>query len=232
MTKRASSAKCALCPIELFRRVCRAPGGKGPKGCPTLVQDELRRESMEALNDPRLAELSRQASLQESSGYAEREKGYSRVRAVKPRILETMELARRMGYEKLGLVFCVGLSREAAAVHRLFEGHGFEVVSVVCKVGGVSKSELDLAPEDQIDMEADLEAMCNPIMQAGVVNGEGTDFNVLLGLCVGHDSLFMKHSEAMCTVLAVKDRLLGHNPLAAIYTLDSYSRHLKPKSSG
>jgi uncharacterized metal-binding protein len=51
--------------------------------------------------------------------------------------------------------------------------------------------------------------------------------NVLLGLCVGHDSLFFKYTEAPGTVLAVKDRLLGHNPLAAVYNVDSYYRCLK-----
>jgi uncharacterized metal-binding protein len=41
---------------------------------------------------------------------------------------------------------------------------------------------------------------------------------------VGHDSLFMKHSEVPVTVLAVKDRVLGHNPLAAVYLADGYYR--------
>ena len=64
--------------------------------------------------------------------------------------------------------------------------------------------------------------MCNPIAQAKILNHAQTDFNILLGLCVGHDSLFMKYSKAMVTVFAVKDRLLGHNPLAALYTSHSY----------
>jgi uncharacterized metal-binding protein len=64
--------------------------------------------------------------------------------------------------------------------------------------------------------------MCNPIFQAYVVNDAGTDFNVLLGLCVGHDSLFFKYTEAPTTVLAVKDRVTGHNPLAAVYLSESY----------
>jgi len=71
--------------------------------------------------------------------------------------------------------------------------------------------------------------MCNPIAQAFVLNDEKTEFNIVMGLCVGHDSLFLKYSDAPCTVLAVKDRLLGHNPLAAIYTVDSYYRSLKPQ---
>ena len=71
------------------------------------------------------------------------------------------------------------------------------------------------------------EPMCNPIAQAYLFNEEKTEFNVVMGLCVGHDSLFLKYAEAPCTVFAVKDRLLGHNPLAAIYTFDGYYRSLK-----
>ena len=48
--------------------------------------------------------------------------------------------------------------------------------------------------------------------------GKCTDFNLMLGLCVGHDSMFLKYSEALVSVIAVKDRLLGHNPLAALYS--------------
>ncbi len=44
---------------------------------------------------------------------------------------------------------------------------------------------------------------------------------------MGHDSLFIKHARGPVTVLAVKDRLLGHNPMAAIYHNDSYWRSLK-----
>ena len=69
--------------------------------------------------------------------------------------------------------------------------------------------------------------MCNPIFQAKLLNREKTQFNVLLGLCVGHDSLFFKYAEAPTTVLAVKDRVTGHNPLAAIYLSDSYYRKIK-----
>ncbi|HNV64302.1 MAG TPA: DUF1847 domain-containing protein, partial [Smithellaceae bacterium] len=66
------------------------------------------------------------------------------------------------------------------------------------------------------------ETMCNPIAQALIVNRQKTQFNILLGLCVGHDSLFFKYAKAPTTVLAVKDRVTGHNPLAAVYTSGSY----------
>lgn len=66
------------------------------------------------------------------------------------------------------------------------------------------------------------EAMCNPVFQAKLLNRGQVDFNVLLGLCVGHDALFFQFSQVPTTVLAVKDRVTGHNPLAAVYQADSY----------
>jgi uncharacterized metal-binding protein len=221
------SASCALCPYELNDRICRQPKGKGPDNCLTLNLAHLKREAREAIAKPEIFEFARQASLQEASGYTNRDQGYSRIRPIKPRIVETVEFAHRMGYTKLGLLFCVGLRQEAGVVHRILETNGFEVVSVLCKVGRVPKSELNLTQDEHIDRQAQVETMCNPILQAFVLNHEQTELNVLLGLCVGHDSLVMKYSNAMCTVLAVKDRLMGHNPLGAIYTYDSYSRYLK-----
>jgi uncharacterized metal-binding protein len=46
----------------------------------------------------------------------------------------------------------------------------------------------------------------------------------MLGLCVGHDSLFLKHIKGYATVFAVKDRVTGHNPMAALYTVRSYNQ--------
>jgi len=68
--------------------------------------------------------------------------------------------------------------------------------------------------------------MCNPITQAEFLNKEKTDLNIVIGLCVGHDSLFMKYSEAPVTVLAVKDRVLAHNPLGAVYLADSHYKKI------
>jgi uncharacterized metal-binding protein len=100
------------------------------------------------------------------------------------------------------------------------------MVSAVCKVGRVAKEKIGISDADKIAVGT-FETMCNPILQAEILNREETDFNLLLGLCVGHDSLFFQYAKAPCTVLAVKDRVTGHNPLAAVYTLDSYYRSLK-----
>ncbi len=220
-------ANCARCPIKIADRLCREVQGKAPDFCPTANLEELTRESLEEFTSHQeVKEFARQASIQEASCYSNREKGYGQVRPSKPRIEEIIEFAERMNYRRLGMAFCIGLRKEAKAVEELIGSRGFEMVSVVCKAGRSSKEFIGVDRADQIDPSTD-EAMCNPILQAMVLNEEKTDFNILLGLCVGHDSLFFKYAEAPCTVLAVKDRVLGHNPLAAVYNLDSYYRALK-----
>jgi uncharacterized metal-binding protein len=131
-----------------------------------------------------------------------------------------------MKYKRIGLVFCSGLRKEAKIVEKILASSGFEMVSVICKAGRTPKEEIGVR-DDQKIASGCFESMCNPIMQALVVNDGKTEFNVLMGLCVGHDSLFLKYAEAPCTILAAKDRVLGHNPLAAIYNIDSYYRSLK-----
>jgi uncharacterized metal-binding protein len=44
-------------------------------------------------------------------------------------------------------------------------------------------------------------------------------FNILVGLWVGHGSLFFKYTKALATVLIAKDRVPGHKPTAAHYTV-------------
>ena len=143
--------------------------------------------------------------------------GYCRL----TRVEEIMDFARRCGFSHVGLAFCVGLHDEAAVVSRIFRANGFTVDSVACKNGALPKEEIGLTDEDKI-VPGDPETMCNPIGQARALARAGTQLNVVLGLCVGHDSLFMMHAEAPVTVLAVKDRVLGHNPLAAVYLADGY----------
>jgi len=222
-----SHPACAACPYDWAVRYCRNAKGKAPGNCPSLRLRDVAASARAATLSEENLEFARQASLQEAEGYAGREAGYAAVRPVKPRIVEIVEFARRMGYGRLGLAFCIGLRKEAAVVREIFQTNGFETVSVACKAGAVPKAALGLSAQQQVDPGAEVESMCNPVFQAEAMNAERTDFNVLLGLCVGHDSLFFKHAKAPGTVLAVKDRVLGHNPLAAIQQYDGYYRYLK-----
>ena len=197
-----------------------------PTFCPTVNKAEVIEKALEELKRPEIREFARQASIQEGEGYADRELGYAKTKPVKPRIMETIEFAGKMKYKKIGLVFCMGLRKEAKVVENLFSLNGFTVVSGLCKIGRAPKETIGVRDDQKIKIGC-FESMCNPIAQAFLFNEEKTEFNVMMGLCVGHDSLFLKYAEAPCTVFAVKDRLLGNNPLAAIYTIDSYYRSLK-----
>ncbi|NLV24250.1 MAG: DUF1847 domain-containing protein [Deltaproteobacteria bacterium] len=213
---------CARCPIPRSERSCEAPLGLAPAGCPTEIYQELNQKALSLLAEPLCREFARQAACQEKEGYR-LEEGHTVP--IKPRLLEIAEFAGRMGYRKLGLAFCSGLYREGKKVAEFLVGRDFEVVSACCKVGRTPKEELGLDDGDKLH-PGRFEPMCNPLLQALLLNEAKTEFNILLGLCVGHDSLFFRHGQAPCTVLAVKDRLLGHNPLAAVYQLDSYYRCL------
>jgi len=218
--------RCACCPIEPQDRLCQKEDGKSPTYCPTLKNEEAITKSQLELKKPDLLEFARQASIQEGEGYGDKDLGYDKVKPIKPRIIQTIEFAHKMGFQRLGFVFCIGLRKEAKVVEKLFASEGFEVVSVVCKLGRTPKESIGVRDDQKIRVGS-FESMCNPIAQAFVLNDEKTEFNIVMGLCVGHDSLFLKYSNAPCTVLAAKDRLLGHNPLAAIYMIDSYYRSLK-----
>jgi uncharacterized metal-binding protein len=219
-------AGCARCPFETMDRICQQEDGKAPPSCPTVNKADVIEKALEELKKPDVLEFARQASIQEGEGYADRELGYARVRPLKPRIAEIIEFAGRMKYKKIGLVFCIGLRKEAKVVESLLVLNGFTVVSGLCKVGRVPKEMIGVRDDQKIRIGC-FESMCNPIAQAFLLNDAKTEFNVMMGLCVGHDSLFLKYAEAPCTVFAVKDRLLGHNPLAAIYNIDTYYRSLK-----
>ena len=221
-----ASPNCAFCPYPWSDRLCRHEKGRSPENCPTKIGRDLAQKAHALLKNSKWQEFARQSSIQEGEGYGNKERGYRFVRPIKPRIQEIHEFAYKMGYKKLGLVFCVGLRKEAKVVAKLFNLHGFDVFSVVCKVGCLPKEELGLTDDQKIE-PGTFEPACNPVLQALILNEKETEFNVVMGLCVGHDSLFFKFSEAPCTVLAVKDRVLVHNPLAAIYNLESYYRALK-----
>jgi uncharacterized metal-binding protein len=151
--------------------------------------------------------------------------GYCRA----TRIEEIVDFARRIGAAKLGIAHCVGLVEEARLASEIFLANGFEVAAVCCKVGSISKEKVGLKDEEKV-RPGQFEALCNPVAQAALLAEAGTQLNVVIGLCVGHDSLFFMHSRAPATVLVAKDRVLGHNPVAALYTSHSYYRRVKVRN--
>jgi uncharacterized metal-binding protein len=199
--------------------------GRGPKFCPTVTRGKALKNALKKYRSKEMMAFAKVASIQEAACYVGRDEKPFVLRPVKTRVEETIEFAKKMGYRKLGVAFCGGLFSEGSTFVNILEKHGFEVISVCCKVGGVPKEFLGLHDDEKVRVGS-YETMCNPITQAEVMNEEGTDFNILIGLCVGHDSLFLKHAKALTTVLVVKDRVLGHNPVAALYGAKGYFQRL------
>jgi uncharacterized metal-binding protein len=131
-----------------------------------------------------------------------------------PRSKEIIRFAKEAGFSHLGVAFCIGLCEEARVYVDLLKKH-FRVSSVCCKVCGIAKQDYGLM---HLDPDSAEEAMCSPLGQAELLNRAGTELNIVMGLCVGHDALFCKHSQAPVTTLIAKDRVLAHNPAGALYS--------------
>ena len=202
-------SQCAECGIYACRN------GKldsAPEHCPMLSDGKIYEEAKEEYGKPEVREMARNSALTESEGYCRW-----------TRLEEIVQFSRRSGFTHLGLAFCLGLRKEAASVVKILKGAGFEVKSVACKTGSVPKELLGIKEEEKV-RPGEFEPMCNPISQAKLLDRAGTQLNILLGLCVGHDTLFLQNSRTPATVLAVKDRVLAHNPLGAIYAEQYFSR--------
>lgn len=217
--------KCAMCKVKPYKRACVSENGTGPRECPTITKSDAIKEATEKYNNPGIYEFARAASIQEAEGYINRDRVPFVKHPAKTRMEEIVEFAHRMNYKRLGLAFCSGLKSEAAVFQEYLEQSKFEVVSVICKVGCTPKERIGIEDHEKVKISS-FETMCSPIAQAELLNNAETEFNIVLGLCVGHDSLFFKHANAYSTVFAVKDRVLGHNPLSALYTINSYYERL------
>lgn len=183
---------------------------KAPDFCPMKWPEGPQHVGRAKLKDDRLRTLALNAARTESAGYCKW-----------TRLEETMEFAIRCGFTKLGVAFCSGLREEARILTGILRDNGFEVYSAICCCGGIPKEEMGLKDSEKVRPGND-EVMCNPIGQAHVLAKMETHFNIVLGLCVGHDSLFLMHSKAPATVLVAKDRVLAHNPVGALYLSHSY----------
>lgn len=178
------------------------------RGIPCPVGEPLKKFVSKEYRKAGNLKLFQESSLLEVEGYMKY-----------PRMKELIRLAEEMGWNKLGIAFCIGLSEEAKKLQEVLESHGFEVHSVVCKVGGVKKEKFNL-PKGK-------DHACNPILQAMILNEVGTDLNIIVGLCMGHDVMFQVYSKAPTTTLIVKDRVLAHNPVGALYSSYHFKKLMK-----
>lgn len=188
--KDAQRLYCAVCGVKNCARLSNDPA-KYPKDCPTALGLSEEYKSYYA-KDPTDWIMAQKSALV-SPDHSE------------PRLLKTIHFAKECGFTKIGFAFCMTLREQAQVVSRILTESGLDVYSIVCKVGCGDRSFLGVSNSDK--------AMCHPIGQAEILNQAGTQLNIMMGLCVGHDALFIRHSNAPVTVLAAKDHVYDNAPL-------------------
>lgn len=120
------------------------------------------------------------------------------------RVQEIIGYAREAGFERLGIANCTTFNKEADQLFTILSEAGFSVEKVNCKYGRVPFN--DLVPGYK-------GVTCNPAGQAKYLEDKGTELNIMMGLCLGHDMIFNARSKAPVTPLIVKDRKLKHHTL-------------------
>lgn len=215
MDDRTRAQSCMDCGLL----TCCTEKGDYPDFCLTTAIDEKELDALlELYHDPENHEVMTNAALVEYEGYGRL-----------TRVEETMEFAKKMGFRKIGIATCGGLIQESRMLARILRANGFEVYGVICKSGAIKKTSVGIDPR----CEAVGAQMCNPIYQARALNRAGTELNIVMGLCVGHDSLFYKYIDGLTTTMVVKDRATGHNPVAPLYGARGYFRsRLFPNENG
>jgi len=181
------------------------------ENCPMKIYPKVEKEARELYESDEFVKKSTAvASIVEARGYIH----WSRLK-------DTVEYAKGMGYNRLGLAFCVGMLREVKRVAEILENYGFEVISTCCKTGGVKKTEVGIPEEYTMFSKTGYTIgwiTCNPAAQALLLNEAKTEMNVIVGLCVGHDITFTHLSEAPVTTLIAKDRSAPHDPTAVLFS--------------
>lgn len=136
---------------------------KAPENCPTIRENGRLDQITELYKDTENYKIANAAARIVMDQYG-----------TKIRVQEIIDFCHEMGYQKLGLAFCVGLLKEARISTQILEKHGFDVESVICKLGSVNR--------DTICIENCDVPMCNPIAQAEFLNSQHTDFQYCPGV--------------------------------------------------
>ncbi len=197
-----------------------------PPNCPSRDNEEMIGECFDLYKgDTQDAKMAQVAAVVEGLCY-QPIPGSDAVNARWTRVEDTIAFAKLMGYKRIGIATCIGLLDESLRLTAILKGQGFTPVSICCKAGSIDKLELGLEEKNKV-RPGTFEPACNPVAQAKLLNQQKTDMNVIVGLCVGHDILLTKYADAPTTVLVVKDRVTGHNPVNVLYGQNFYYKRLQ-----
>ncbi len=172
-----------------------------PANCPTLTHPDISTDTAPYLDAERAAVM----RAADATPFTE-------ARTKRNRVEELVHFAQTRGLKRLGVAFCVSMTKEAQALSGVLSEAGLESELVCCRVGAIDYEKIGLTkahPER-------FAAICNPVAQAKLLNEANVDLVVQLGLCIGHDLILQEQSKRPVTTLVVKDRALDHNPITAL----------------
>jgi len=172
-----------------------------PRTCPTLTHQELTTDVSSYLEQP----------LQELMQVAD-QTPFTEDRVLRNRVQELIYYAKGLGFQRIGIAFCVSLMTEGQNLAKILEQEGLTATPVCCRVGAVDYSVIGL-PKAHPDKFA---AICNPVAQGELLNLAQVDLVVQVGLCLGHDIILQQTCQAPVTTLVVKDRVLDHHSVEAL----------------
>ncbi|HUX41668.1 MAG TPA: DUF1847 domain-containing protein [Rectinemataceae bacterium] len=201
MTVEEAGAKPYGCAICATQACLRGEIGRMPTTCPTRTLPELSRDAEPYLEEALHAEM----LVADAAPFT----GEGRLRN---RVEELVFYAKESGLRRIGVAFCVSMTKEAQRLGRILREEGLEAELVCCRVGAIDYEEVGLVkahPER-------FAASCNPVAQAKLLNERKVDLITMMGLCIGHDLIFQRECEAPVTTLVVKDRALDHHTIAAL----------------
>jgi uncharacterized metal-binding protein len=127
----------------------------------------------------------------------------------KSRLQELITFSHTMNFKKIGVANCLSMQKYADVLVQILQQAGFEVVAMNCKQSGLKHC-------DVLGSDASAGPSCDPASQAEFLNSEQTDFNINVGLCLGHGYIFDRKSAAPSTTFIVKDFATNHDPKAEL----------------
>ncbi len=126
---------------------------------------------------------------------------------------EIVSYARNIGAKKIGITSCSGFLKETREFILHLERHHLESYCVICNIGTPGKDAISLTR--RVETDGDIyDANCNPALQAYLLDREKTELNVIIGLCAGNDSLFLRHSATPAAHLIINNPDSAVKPLS------------------
>jgi uncharacterized metal-binding protein len=132
------------------------------------------------------------------------------------RINEIIAYAKESKLKTIGIANCTTFIKEAERLECILTDAGFSVEKVHCKYGRVPFNELIPGYKG---------ISCNPAGQAKYLEEKGTELNIMMGLCLGHDMIFNAKSKAPVTPLLVKDRKLAHHTIEVLKDITDHTQN-------